>query len=355
MVFKVTFPKHAKGDINSGPRLAHLQNWQEIICSQSMKRTLKIKDFFKRKKAGTTEQDRSASINASSQSESQLEDRPQQKGSPASAVHMELDKDSGDEGCSTLPATPEYGVSSQPHSDHETDTEDQPPEVPISPEVSHEESDVAASCAPRGPHDISQSRAAGPTQLQLKIFPKTVFGERKRSFNSSWYDQHSWLECSASKDSAYCYACRHFSLPSASESVFTSESGFSHWKKAMFKDGGVKLQKKSVTHYCHVGLESTKESCTNRFIHNGYDKPRIQRKVEENCSYIKTIADVLLLTATQNMAQRGHSESESDNRGNFLEILEVIAKHNPVVARKLKDLVMLNVLAIRSRMKSCSV
>ncbi|XP_054591726.2 zinc finger MYM-type protein 1 isoform X1 [Nothobranchius furzeri] len=161
---------------------------------------------------------------------------------------MELDKDSGDEGCSTLPATPEYGVSSQPHSDHETDTEDKPPEVPISPEVSHEESDVAASCAPRGPHDISQSRAAGPTQPQLKIFPKTVFGERKRSFNSSWYDQHSWLEYSASKDSAYCYACRHFSLPSASESVFTSESGFSHWKKAMFKDGGFKLHEKSESH-----------------------------------------------------------------------------------------------------------
>ncbi len=31
-----------------------------------------------------------------------------------------------------------------------------------------------------------------------------------------------------------------------------------------------------------------------------------KKKVEENCVYIKTIADVLLLTATQNIAQRGH-------------------------------------------------
>ena len=55
-----------------------------------------------------------------------------------------------------------------------------------------------------------------------------------------------------------------------------------------------------------------------------------KKKVEENCTYIKTIAGVLLLTATQNIAQRGHRESDdSHNKGHFLTILEEIAKHDP--------------------------
>ena len=61
-----------------------------------------------------------------------------------------------------------------------------------------------------------------------------------------------------------------------------------------------------------------------------------KKKVEENCTYIKTIADVFLLTATQNIAQRGHRESDdSNNRGNFLTILEEIAKHDPLIEKRM--------------------
>uniref|UniRef100_A0A3B5QKP1 DUF4371 domain-containing protein n=1 Tax=Xiphophorus maculatus TaxID=8083 RepID=A0A3B5QKP1_XIPMA len=61
-----------------------------------------------------------------------------------------------------------------------------------------------------------------------------------------------------------------------------------------------------------------------------------KQKVEENKKYIKTVAEVLLLTATQNIAQRGHSESDdSDNKGNFLAVLNEIAKHDPFVQRRL--------------------
>ena len=61
-----------------------------------------------------------------------------------------------------------------------------------------------------------------------------------------------------------------------------------------------------------------------------------KKKEEENCTYIKTIADVLLLTATQNIAQRGHRESDdSNNRGNFLTILEEIAKHDPLIEKRM--------------------
>ncbi len=50
------------------------------------------------------------------------------------------------------------------------------------------------------------------------------------------------------------------------------------------------------------------------------------------------VVDVLRFTALQGIAQRGHGESESsDNRGNFLELMELLAKRNPLVRKKLSD------------------
>lgn len=49
---------------------------------------------------------------------------------------------------------------------------------------------------------------------------------------------------------------------------------------------------------------------------------------------MKTVAEVLLLTATQNIAQRGHSVTEG-YKGNFLAIMELIAKHDETNKRKM--------------------
>lgn len=60
------------------------------------------------------------------------------------------------------------------------------------------------------------------------------------------------------------------------------------------------------------------------------------KHIQENLNYIKTVAEVLLLTATQNISQRGHREtSDADNRGNFLAILDAIGNHDPLVKKKL--------------------
>ncbi|XP_073732544.1 uncharacterized protein [Misgurnus anguillicaudatus] len=91
--------------------------------------------------------------------------------------------------------------------------------------------------------DISKSRAEDPRQPRLKLFPRTLQLNRRRSFKAEWYNTHKWLEYSQSKDSAYCYACRHFSLPNSGDSVFTSVQGFRNWKKATYKDGGISTHK----------------------------------------------------------------------------------------------------------------
>lgn len=57
--------------------------------------------------------------------------------------------------------------------------------------------------------------------------------------------------------------------------------------------------------------------------------------VKENREYIKIVGESLLLTAMQNIAQRVHAESEGEDKGNFLSIMKLLAKHNPTVKRKI--------------------
>ena len=60
-------------------------------------------------------------------------------------------------------------------------------------------------------------------------------------------------------------------------------------------------------------------------------------QVIENRHYLKTVCEILRLSATQNVAQRGHRESaESQNRGNFLEILDLISTRDDVVRKRVE-------------------
>ena len=53
-----------------------------------------------------------------------------------------------------------------------------------------------------------------------------------------------------------------------------------------------------------------------------------EEAIKTNQHYIKTLAEILLLCAIQEIAVRGHRElAGSKNQGNFLEILKVVADH----------------------------
>ena len=63
--------------------------------------------------------------------------------------------------------------------------------------------------------------------------------------------------------------------------------------------------------------------------------------VERNRSYLKIIADTLLLTAFQNIAQRTHRESNTDNdnnnRGNFPEIVSFMKNYSKILKDRLEN------------------
>ncbi|CAN1163104.1 Zinc finger MYM-type protein 1 [Linum perenne] len=50
----------------------------------------------------------------------------------------------------------------------------------------------------------------GPYQPREHSFKFREFGERRRRFNPSWFDQYTWLEYSIAEDAAYCLDCYLF-------------------------------------------------------------------------------------------------------------------------------------------------
>ncbi|KAL0970564.1 hypothetical protein UPYG_G00243790, partial [Umbra pygmaea] len=131
--------------------------------------------------------------------------------------------------------------------------------------------------------------------------------------------------------------CQHFSLPSAPMSILRSESGFSNWKKALYRNGGFRDHCKSEHHRSAVFAWTQHKLVIEKknSMIESISKER-EKRVKENQIYIKTIAQVLLLTAVQNISQRGHMESEgSDNPSNILAILDAIAQHDSLIEKRM--------------------
>lgn len=70
----------------------------------------------------------------------------------------------------------------------------------------------------------------------FQTYPMTKFGNQKRSFNASYFNEHNWLEYSIQNDALYCFPCRNFST-NDNEGIF-SKIGFRNWKKVCIIDLG---------------------------------------------------------------------------------------------------------------------
>lgn len=197
-----------------------------------------------------------------------------------------------------------------------------------------------SSCSSQTVHadDIALNLESSPCQPVNVQFPITYFSGKARSFNSDWFRQYSWLEYSVKKDAAYCYPCRLFNSTQSStgtgrpEKAFTT-AGFRDWKHATGSKGML------INCFSHkqavVAWEQFKATSTTGSVAEQLGSNRAEQ-IRKNRHYIKTVAEVLLLCSRQEMSFRGHDESsESLNKGNFKEILTLVAKHDPVVAERL--------------------
>jgi len=75
------------------------------------------------------------------------------------------------------------------------------------------------------PSDLGDNE---PCQPMVRA-PKSKFGKKMRSFQTSWYANREWLEYSGQRNACYCFPCRKFLASNDRDKVFT-HTGFQNWK-----------------------------------------------------------------------------------------------------------------------------
>ena len=166
--------------------------------------------------------------------------------------------------------------------------------------------------------DIALTSMSSPCQPTNVTFPKRAYSDKGRSFNPAWYQQYSWLEYSVKKDAAFCFPCRLFGSGSIALGRPETVNGFRDWKHATGNKGALLSHNNSYTHtQSVVAWEQFKATSSSGTVVEQLGNDRSER----NRHYFHPISDVLLTCCKQDIALRGHRETDDSlNRGNFLEI-----------------------------------
>lgn len=184
--------------------------------------------------------------------------------------------------------------------------------------------------------DISLSVSQGPVQPRLSCFKTSVFGDRKRSFNAEfWYKKYSFLEYSESLNSVFCFPCRHFAATDGYADTLLTVTGCNDWKHL----GSILLSHQNSTIHknavCKLaGWKTSQEQGAITVLIND----QVKNEIEQNRSCLMTLSRVALLCARQDIALRGRENDKStpeSNKGNYLEILNLLKLEAPTVKNKL--------------------
>ena len=185
--------------------------------------------------------------------------------------------------------------------------------------------------------DIASSLQKSPIQPVNYPFPSTVIGDKEHCFNPKWYEQYEWLEYSIAKDAVFCYPCRFFAHASSKAEDRFVTLGYRDWKHAGAKGGAFAK---------HNTLKNHKEAfmnwsqykilvATGTSVANKLDSAR-KEQIKKNRHYLTALIHSLMYCATQEIALQGHREKpSSSNKGNFLELVNLLAIYDPIIKDQL--------------------
>lgn len=171
-----------------------------------------------------------------------------------------------------------------------------------------------------------------PLDLKLNAFPKRKNSNGNlRSFHENYYFKRledgtfckrTWLSYSPSLDRFFCMTCKLFGLVKAKTSFLATT-------------GSCDFRNISKTITLHESLPEHIQSEISRGLYTSNTRIDVtllesaNRQVAENRKIVEVVIDALVYTARQNIAIRGHSECvDSNNRGNFLELLGLLGKYH---------------------------
>ncbi|KAJ9174012.1 hypothetical protein P3X46_017087 [Hevea brasiliensis] len=153
---------------------------------------------------------------------------------------------------------------------------------------------------------------AGPYQPKLSEYPFSGSDNRRHRFQASWFDAHpTWLEYSPKTNSIHCLPRYLFcEKPTRYGSDAFIVKGFENWKKVNDGINCALLR--------HVGKDPNS-------LH------RINKRLQ-----LKATIDSVRWLAFHGCAFRGHDETvDSQNRGNFIELLKLLATYDAKVAKQM--------------------
>lgn len=192
---------------------------------------------------------------------------------------------------------------------------------------------------------FSYINSFGPCQplqssLPGKQFPKKMQGERLRSFHDEHYYKklqdgslvkRMWISYSPSVDKVYCIVCKLFGTSTAKKNHL-AKNGTNDWKHI---SRIILCHETSSDHLQSVLKKSM--YCANQRVDVGLILESSNTYVAENREIVKIIFETIIYLAKQNISFRGHDESlTSLNRGNFLEMLQLLSKHHALLSCHLK-------------------
>lgn len=157
-----------------------------------------------------------------------------------------------------------------------------------------------------------------------------------RTFQSSWYTTYSWLCGSVFKQRLYCWPCL---LLGRIKNVWTSE-GYVDFKNF---SRSVKMHDASKDHMQNslglVRLSQNVSTIKDALVENArMSKILYNEDVRKNRLLLTYLIDTTILLGKQELAFRGHDESESSsNKGNFKEIFNCLIKRNSELVKHVAE------------------
>lgn len=168
-----------------------------------------------------------------------------------------------------------------------------------------------------------------PNELIGNIFPVKIDSMgRSRSFHESYYyiketvnqlpTKRLWHSYSPSSDRIYCYSCKLFGFTKAKKSVMAN--GSNDWTNL---NRNIKNPEFSTE---HLESEISRGLYQKNYRIDLHIMENANRNVAENREVLRVIIEIIIFTARQNIALRGHDENlTSNNRSNFLELVELLS------------------------------
>lgn len=168
----------------------------------------------------------------------------------------------------------------------------------------------------------------GKPEPKLPNLYVEVKGKKKfvRHFQLHYYKTYKWMTGCSKTNKLYCWPCLMF----CNETNSWNTRGYDDLNN-MCKS--IKAHEKSCSHINAVlALSSFNKNTTLLAGFNQQERLATMRhneKVRSNRAIMKRLIDAVLHLANQESAFRGHDESEtSDNKGNYIQTLQLIAKYD---------------------------